>query len=152
MLIKTHVAITLFFALIFLSSVEYKISFVVVALLSTFLADVDSQFSLLGKYKPFRFLQFFVKHRTIFHSFSLLMLLTVFFVLFIPVLAFPFFLGYASHLIADSFTLRGIRPFYPFKTISSGKIKTGGKSETIVFVVFVLIDAFLILARISNIL
>jgi membrane-bound metal-dependent hydrolase YbcI (DUF457 family) len=152
MLIKTHVAITIFFVLLFFSVVEHKVSFVIVALLATFIADVDSQYSWLGKYKFFRFLQFFVKHRTIFHSFTFLILLTVFFVLFFPILAFPFFLGYASHLIVDSFTISGIRPFYPVKAVSSGKVRTGGKVETGIFVGFVLVDVFMILFRFFNIL
>ncbi len=152
MLIKTHLVITFFFILLFFSFVENKIIFVIVALFATFLADVDSQFSLLGKYKIFRFLQYFVKHRTIFHSFTFLILLTLFFVLFLPSLAFAFFLGYSSHLLADSFTVSGIKPFWPSKKISSGPLKTGSKSETVVFVIFLFVDLFLFFSRILSIL
>ncbi len=148
MLIRTHIAISLFFILLFISSVEHKISFVIIALLSTFIADIDSQYSVLGKHKIFRFLQFFVKHRTIFHSFTFLVLLSLFFVLFFPIVALPFFLGYGSHLLADSFTVQGIIAFYPFKKISSWKIKTSGKFETSVFLFFVLIDLLLFFIRI----
>jgi len=152
MLIKTHLSITIFFILLFISNVEHQIIFAVVALLATFFADVDSQFSILGRYKIFRFLQFFVKHRTIIHTFLFLFLVTLFFALFFPILALPFFLGYASHLVADSFTIMGIRPFWPSKKVSSGKIRTGNKSETVVFVVFVLVDIFLFFSKIFSIL
>lgn len=150
MLIKTHIAITLFFVLLLISVVENKILFVVVALLATFIADVDFQFSKLGKYKIARVLQFFVKHRGVIHSFTFLVLITLFFVLFLPVLALPFFLGYGAHLLADSFTIRGIRAFWPSKKVSSWKVKTGGKLETGIFVTFVLIDLLLFFIKISG--
>ena len=151
MLIKTHLSITLFFVLLFISAVEQKILFVVVALAATFIADIDSQYSTLGRYKPFRFLQFFLKHRGFFHSLIFLFLVTMFFVLFLPVVALGFFVGYAAHLLADAFTIRGIRAFYPSKKTSSWKIKTGGRSEMALFVFFILIDLLLLFTKISSI-
>ena len=50
MLLKTHVTITVFAILIFISAVEYKISFVCMALIATLIPDLDSSFSFLGKY------------------------------------------------------------------------------------------------------
>lgn len=151
MLIKTHLAIIVFFILLLISSVENKLVFISVALIATFIPDVDSKFSKLGQRKIFRPLQFFVKHRGILHSFIFLILITSFFVLFLPVVAFPLFLGYGIHLLADSFSREGIKPFYPFKKTSSGRIKTGGKTETSIFVFFVLADLFLLLANVFSI-
>lgn len=54
------------------------------------------------------------------------LVITLFFALFFPVISLPFFLGYSLHLFADSFTIQGIKPFYPIKKVSSWKIKTGG--------------------------
>jgi len=54
MLIKTHLAITLFFILLFLSNIEHKLVFVLVALLATFIPDIDFKYSKIGKYKAFR--------------------------------------------------------------------------------------------------
>jgi len=149
MLARTHLSITLFFVLIMLSIVEYKLVFVLTAFISTFIPDVDSKFSTLGKRKSFRILQFFVQHRGIFHSFIFLILVTLFFVLFFPVLALGFFLGYSLHLLADSFTLQGVRFFYPFGKKSSGLIKTGGRIETLIFVFFSVINLAIIFQRIS---
>ncbi len=140
MLNKTHIAITLFFVLLFLPIVNHKIAFIMVALIATMIPDIDSKFSSAGRRWIFRPIQFFLKHRDILHSFSFALILTLFFVLFFPILAFGFFLGYASHLVADSFTIWGIRPLYPHKTIIQGKIKTGGKSESIVFGIFLILD------------
>jgi inner membrane protein len=140
MLIRTHLAITLFFVLILFESVEHKLVFVVVALIATFIPDVDSKFSSLGKKKTFRIFQFFIKHRGVLHSFTFLLFITFILVLFFPVVALGFFLGYGMHLFADSFTKSGIKPFYPYWKKSSGNIKTGGRVEVIVLAFFVLVD------------
>ncbi len=150
MLIRTHLLITVFFILLFISSVEYKLVFVLVALIATYIPDVDSKFSTIGKKKTFRILQFFIKHRGIFHSFTFLIVITLFFVLFFPIIALAFFLGYGLHLLADSFTIRGIKPFYPYKKKSSWKIRTGGKSETSIFLFFLIADFGLLIWRITS--
>ncbi len=144
MLLRTHLTITIFFILIFLFSVEHKIVFVLVALFATFLPDMDTRFSVIGKKKILRIFQFFTKHRGMIHSFTFLISVTIILVLFFPILSFGFFLGYGLHLLADSFTIMGIKPFYPLKSKSCGKIKTGGRIETIVFVIFVILDVGLI--------
>jgi membrane-bound metal-dependent hydrolase YbcI (DUF457 family) len=131
--------------------VENKLVFVSIALIATFLPDIDSKFSKLGQRKVFRPLQFFVRHRGIFHSFIFLFLITLFFVLFLPVVAFPLFLSYSVHLLADSFSREGIKPFYPFKKNSSGSLKTGGKVETSIFVIFILADLFLLVFRVFGV-
>ncbi len=150
MLIKTHLSITLFFVLLFILTVEHKLVFAFVALTATFIPDIDSKFSSLGKKKPFRILQFFIKHRGIIHSFTFLLIIALFLVLFLPIAALPFFLGYGLHLLADSFTVKGIKPFYPFNKKSCGKIRTGGKSEIFVFALFVLADLFLLNLRVFS--
>ena len=150
MLTKTHVAISVFFILVLLGHVNNQVVFVSVALIATLLPDVDSKFSFMGRRKTFRVFQWFVKHRGIIHSFTFLLLFTLFFVLFLPVVALPFFLGYGLHLLSDSFTVEGIKPFYPYEKTSSWKIRTGGKTEMGVFVIFVLADLFLLLVMIFN--
>ena len=151
MLIRTHLSITLFFILLLISSIEHKLVFVMVALISTFIPDIDSRFSTLGKKKMLRILQFFIKHRGIIHSFTFLFIITLFFVLFFPIIALGFFLGYGLHLLADSFTIEGIKPFYPYNKKSSGRIRTGGKSETSLLVFFVIADLGLLIWRILSI-
>lgn len=148
MLIRTHLLITLFFVLLFISVVEYKFAFVLVALLATFIPDADSKFSTFGKRKSLRILQFFIKHRGMMHSFSFLILVTFFLVLFFPIISLGFFLGYGTHLLADSFTVQGIRPFYPLKKKSSWKIKTGKRTETIVFVFFLVGNLMLLMWKV----
>jgi membrane-bound metal-dependent hydrolase YbcI (DUF457 family) len=148
MLFKTHLVIAVFFIVLFLSAVNNKWLFVLVVLLSTLLADIDSEHSLVGRYLVFKPIQFLARHRGIFHSLTFLLLVSVFFAMFVPALAFAFFLGYGAHLIADSFTKEGIRPFYPLKARYSGWVTSGGRSEVIIFVVFIIVDLFLVAARV----
>ena len=151
MLIRTHLIIALFFILLLFSYAEDKILFVLVALFSTILPDIDSRFSRIGQRKIARILQFFTKHRGIIHSYTFLFIITLILILFVPVLAPGFFLGYGMHLFADSFTITGIRAFYPFKKQICGKIRTGGKAEMMIFIVFVIFDVLLVLAKISSV-
>lgn len=148
MLLKTHLSITIFFILLLINSVEHKIVFVIIALIATYIPDVDSRYSTLGRKRINRILQLFTKHRGMIHSFSFLLTITFFLVLFVPIVALGFFLGYGLHLFADSFTKNGIRPFYPWKKKSCGRIRTGGKFETSVFVGFVIVDIALFFVRV----
>lgn len=144
MLIKTHLVITLFFVLLLLPFVSHKIIFVVVSLIATYIPDIDSSNSKLGKKIIFMPLQFFVKHRGFFHSFSFLFLITFIFVMSIPIIALGFFAGYSLHLFADSLTLSGITPFPPWKKKISWKIRTGGMIEKILFFVLLVVNLLLI--------
>lgn len=148
MLLRTHLMITLFFILLLWNNVTDKLVFVLVAFIATIIPDVDSRFSILGRRKIARILQFFTKHRGVIHSFTLLLLFTLFFVLFFPILALGFFLGYGLHLLADSFTVEGIQPFYPYRKKAKGKICTGGKSEITVLVFFIVVSLLLFGVRV----
>ena len=151
MLIKTHLAVTLFFVLLFISFVKLPLLFLVVALLSTYIPDIDSKHSKIGHHFFLRPIQWFAKHRGFVHSFTFLILVTLGFALFFPIISLAFFVGYGSHLIADSFTVEGIKPFYPFKKSTSGSIRTGGISETNILVFFILIDFILLSMKFSSI-
>jgi inner membrane protein len=148
MLLKTHYAIILFFVVLFFSSVENKIIFLIFAFIGTQLPDVDSRYSKIGSKKLARILQLFTKHRGMIHSFTFLIILTIILVLIYPVSAFGFFLGYCLHLLADSFTIDGITPFYPFKNKSKGIIRTGGGLEIGLMIGFFIVDGILIFQKI----
>lgn len=151
MLIKTHLAITLFFVLLLLPFISNKIIFILIALLATYIPDIDLSSSKLGRKIIFRPLQFFVKHRGAFHSFTFLFLITFIFTMFIPIIALGFFVGYASHLFADSFTLSGITPFPPWKKKISGALRTGSNTEKILFFILLVVNLLLIVRYIFGI-
>lgn len=145
MLKKTHSAIGLAVGLYFLPFATYKFSFIPLVLLASLLPDIDSASSSIGQRKIFRPAQVFLKHRGALHSFTICALISIVFAFFYPIVALPFFLGYGFHLFADSFTVEGIRPFWPLKAASSGKIKTGGVVEKAIFGVFLLASIFFFL-------
>ncbi|MAH03687.1 hypothetical protein CMI39_02785 [Candidatus Pacearchaeota archaeon] len=150
MLIRTHLIITLFFILLLLPFVNNKLLFIIIALLATFVPDIDTKNSKLGKYLIFRPIQWFSKHRGIIHSISFLIFLTIILWLFFPEVSFGFFVGFSSHLIADSLTVSGVSLFYPISRKKfSGIIRTGGMSETIIFVIFLIADLWLLFSKFS---
>lgn len=149
MMLKTHLAIGAFLTLLFLPSVMYKLVFVIVVMGCTLLPDIDMSQSYLGKRKFLRPLQWFVKHRGFFHSFTLTVAVSLFFAFYIPILALPFFLGYSGHLIGDALTSEGIRPFWPFKHEIKWKVKTDGKLEKITFYLIMIINVILFIRLFS---
>ncbi|MEK6840508.1 MAG: metal-dependent hydrolase [Nanoarchaeota archaeon] len=144
MLWRTHLAIALAVALYFSNHVDKPLIFIPVVLISSFFPDIDSRFSHIGKKAIFRPVQWTASHRGIIHSYTLCILLSFLIALVYPVLALPFFLGYVSHLFADSFTSQGIRPFWPLKAVSRGAVTTGGKTDMVIFYTFVIIDLVLL--------
>ncbi len=144
MLKKTHLAIGLAVALYFLPYVKNKFIFIPVVLIASLLPDIDSAFSGFGRHKVVRPIQFFVKHRGLIHSYTICIILSLILAFYFPIFALPFFLGYSFHLLTDSFTVNGIRPFWPFRAVSSGKVVTGGRIDNVIFVTFIILDAFLI--------
>ncbi len=145
MLFRTHLIITIFFALLFFQYISNLPLFLFISVLATALPDVDTRYSKIGHYKLSRIFNFFVKHRGIVHSFTLLLIISVFLFSFFRQILFPFILGYSLHLIADSFTPVGIMPFYPLKMRIKGKIRTGGVIENFVFIIFLSGSLFLFL-------
>ncbi len=141
---RTHLALGVVVGLFLLPHVNSKWIFFPVVLVASLLPDIDSGFSSAGRNVFSRVLQFFVKHRGFVHSLTLAAAISLVFAFFVPVLALPFFLGYSFHLLADSFTVEGIRPFWPFKSVVKGRIRAGGRVEDGIFVVFLLLDALLL--------
>jgi len=144
MLNRTHIAFSLFLGLLFFKFSNNPLIFFIVLIVSTFLPDLDSYNSKIGKRFFSRVLTAFTKHRGIMHS--LLFFLGAYFLLYfyIPILSFGFFVGYGGHLFGDLITKRGLRLFYPFKFRIHGFLKTGGRLESVLFLIFVLLDVFLI--------
>lgn len=151
MLVRTHLTATLLGILLLIDSVEHKIVFVIVAFVATFIPDIDTAYSKLGKNKFFAPLRIFVRHRGFIHSLNFLILITLIAMLFFPTFSLGFFLGYSLHLFFDSFTIEGIFPFYPWGKKVSGKIRTAGKIEVGLFLGLILIDLFLLFFRFSTV-
>ncbi|MEK6792619.1 MAG: metal-dependent hydrolase [Nanoarchaeota archaeon] len=141
MLNKTHLAIGLFFMLFFLSRVVHVWTYVIVFLIATLLPNLD-------RFVSFRGIKIMgtvrVRKRGFFHSFTFCFIITFLLVWFFPIVAFPFFLGYGVHLLVDSWTIEGIKPFWPLRYTSKGSVKTGGGFEHILFYSFVVADLVMV--------
>lgn len=147
MLLRTHLAITIFAIILFFPYVNYPLQLVFVALLATILPDIDSRYSKIGKRKFAKILQILSKHRGFFHSITFCLIISIILAFFLPILSFGFFLGYSLHLLADSFTKLGIRPFWPLKLEAKGSILTGGNVEKGIFFTLCIIDFLLIIVK-----
>ena len=135
MIFKTHVVISLLVALLVfpLFSLNKGI-FLLIFLFAALLPDIDSPYSFFGR--RIKVIGWIFRHRGIFHSFFMLAALSaVVWVLFNPLYALVFGLGYLAHLLIDMLTYKGIYLFYPLKYRIKGFIKTNSLSEKIIFVV-----------------
>jgi len=150
-MLRTHLAINLLFIILFLPHISSIYIFIPVALIATLLPDLDTGFSTIGKMKGSKIIQFFVRHRGLFHSFTFCIIVSVILAAFIPILALPFFLGYSLHLLADSFTFEGIKPFWPLEASSSWKLRTGSLPETTLFIFFLIADFLVFIFTIKNV-
>jgi len=148
---KTHLAIALLAVLLFLPSVSAKLIFVPVALIAALMPDLDTSNSKIGNSRIFGMLRIFSKHRGFFHSLTFCLVISAVFSVFVPVIAFPFFLGYSVHLFSDSFTHEGIRPFWPSKKSSAGIVRTGGVVEKGIFISFLALDVLTLLVIIQQV-
>lgn len=140
MIHKSHLAFASALMLLFLPHVNNKFIFVPVILIAGLLPDIDSESSRLGHSKLLKPFHWFVRHRGMIHSFTFCVVVSLIFAFFIPVLSLPFFLGYFSHLFADSLTIEGIRPFWPMKKEVSGHLRTGGAVEEGIFLGLIFVN------------
>ena len=129
MMFKTHLFLGLVLAMVFLPVVSVKGVFVLAVLLGSVLPDADLGSSFLGKWRIFRPLQILVRHGGLFHSLTACALVSLVFAFVLPLWAFGVFLGFAGHLVLDSFPPDGVRPFWPSKGVVRGVVKTESMGE-----------------------
>ncbi len=147
MLFWTHVVITLFGILLVVDNVENGFLFLVVALISSIIPDIDSEHSKVGRRGLSKILASFSKHRGIFHSLFFVLIVGFVLWIYVPVISFAFVFGYLFHLLIDCFTKRGVRLFYPFKFRIHGFVKSGGFFEKLILVLFLVLDLMLIIIK-----
>ena len=151
MLIKTHIVLNLFSVLLLFDLIPQPALFLPFFILGTIFPDIDNKFSKIGRYKVFRILQLFFKHRGVIHSFTFLFLLALPLLWIKSNILVGFCFGYVLHLILDCFTLNGVRILYPLKIKIKGFLKTNGIIEKILFFLFFCLDFILLGARLFSI-
>ena len=146
MMFFTHLLFGIFASVLYFNFFNPNINFLIIVftiILASIIPDIDNPVSKIGR--KFKFVGFIFKHRGFFHSFLAIIIFGyIMFKLTSKELAIAFCFGYASHLIADAMTKKGVKLFHPFsKKALKGFIKTGGFLEWIVF--FILIILILII-------
>lgn len=150
MLFYTHLLAGFFFALLFLDYTENKLIFILITLFFSIFADIDSSNSKIGRYWFSKVLSAFSSHRGLFHSLFFVGGFYLLFRSYLPIIALPFLIGYLTHLILDTMTVRGLRLFYPFKIRFRGFVRTGKFFEIMFFVVLLVLTTILLSVRINQ--
>jgi membrane-bound metal-dependent hydrolase YbcI (DUF457 family) len=151
MMQKTHLAIAFCLIILAMPYFENKVTFFLVALFFSIIPDIDTANSRIGRSMFLRIFQFFTKHRGLLHSLTFAVFITAVFYMFIPNLAIPVLFGYSIHLILDTLTIEGTKPFWPFDIRIKGFIKTNSFLEQLSFFAFCFIDVVLIVVFIFEI-
>ena len=147
----THLAFGFFSGLILMDFVPLgnKYLFFVFVLFGALLPDIDTPNSKISHKIPVlpKILNLFAKHRGIFHSLFIAVLLGLFVSYFSKAYGIALFLGYSSHLLVDGLTKKGVNLLHPISKLRiSGPIETG-KLWEIVFLVVIVAGIFLSLVK-----
>ena len=144
MLFRTHIVFSL--AVYFLLSyyVAMPLYVLIFVLLATAFVDIDVKNSKFGNRWYFRPLQWLTRHRGVFHSLFLGLVLSLLIGMVNLWAGFGFFIGYVSHLLLDCFTRAGVRLFWPLGFKIKGFIKSGGIIEQVIFVLLLLGNIFIL--------
>lgn len=150
MMARTHLAFAL---LIYLLSLKFintnnKIIFLIFVLIGSLLTDIDTPKSKFGKkIKPLsNILSFLFGHRRLFHSvWTPLILFIIYRYFFKSIIILALVIGYLSHLFIDGLTKQGINILHPIANLRiKGFIETGSFLETILFIIFIVLNILLI--------
>ncbi|MBT3303668.1 metal-dependent hydrolase [Candidatus Woesearchaeota archaeon] len=138
---KTHIIFAILLSIIFIKILKPGniLLFLVISLIVSFLPDIDTPHSKLGRKV---FFSRFLKHRGFWHSIWAVILFTFIIMLFyVGVYVVAFVVGYMSHLLIDMSTKTGISLLNPLVNDRiKGPIKTGSILEKAIFwIIFALI-------------
>jgi membrane-bound metal-dependent hydrolase YbcI (DUF457 family) len=148
---RTHLLIAMFFGYWYFRlvpdfAVWEKYVFSIFIIGASLLPDIDLPTSSLGR--KHHFISYFATHRGAFHS-VWIPLFSLAFSKVVPAFRAPLtaiFVGYGAHLLADSVTKIGIKPFAPLsKWTIKGPFKVGSLLETAIsalVVMFFLVQPF----------
>ena len=138
MMYKTHAAFGFLIGLLTMGYFNVnKYVFLGTVVFGSLFVDIDENESYIGRrIKPLSSaIEFLFKHRGIFHSIFMALLIFLGFWQFGYIqYGYGFFVGYLSHLIADGLTVEGVRIFYPLSRLTvRGFARTNGIFEKIFF-------------------
>lgn len=144
MLFWTHLIVGIFGILLFISRYENWLGFLVFGIIGSVFLDIDSHNSKLGKKFLSRVSVSFTKHRGFIHSFLFVFLIYLILYYLFGSISTGFLIGGIIHLILDSFTIQGVKLFFPLKYRFRSFVRSGGFFEIILFLIFLILDVFLV--------
>ena len=145
---KTHLSVGFLAALLGIHALQpaNQVMFLMIALFASLLPDIDHPNAKIGRHV--KIIGFLFEHRGFFHSIWAI----AFFTLLVHiatanlVYSMAFMLGYASHILVDCLTPRGIMLLHPLSKFKiRGFVTTGGVIEYLIFVFLVLINIWQVL-------
>lgn len=149
MMFITHVAVALFVGLLKIRFIPIPINkyvFLAIVVFAALIPDIDTV-SFISRKLKLRYLSFFFEHRGFFHS----ILPMVFFMIITylvsgnPYYSLAVLIGFASHLVFDSLTKKGVAWFWPSKLRIKGRHKTGSWFDWFLLIIFAFLDVLLLL-------
>ncbi len=139
MLFMTHVLLGIVSFLLLQDWIGSSVTIFLLVLLGSILPDIDEAHSKINQWSGIlgKIVAFFSKHRGLYHSLLLAVLLF---------LALAYFwnwhyglailVGYVAHLLGDGITIQGLQIFYPFSDWKiKGPVRTGGFLEGLLFLI-----------------
>jgi len=143
MMFKTHLAFGFLVGLflIQLFNPSNQILFITLVVIASVLPDIDHPDSKIGK--NIKIIGYLFEHRGFFHSVFAIILFTfpVYYFLKSYILGFAVLAGYASHLIADCISIKGIMPLHPISRLKiRGFIRTNSSIEYLIFISLIILD------------
>ncbi len=137
MMFRTHLAIGILSSILINDYFNTGLLFSIALIASTSLPDIDHQGSWIGRRlwifsRPINIL---FGHRGITHSLLIPILILAFSMYYgYGLIGMAVMIGYASHIISDSFTSEGVKIAYPLsKKTYSGPLRTNGIGEWAIF-------------------
>jgi inner membrane protein len=145
----THLAFSFMLGILLIKqlSIKNQILYILIFMLFSLVPDIDKVNSKIGKkVKPLAFLiNLILGHRGVVHSIFVPIIIYLLLFNFNMNLAIICSVGYLSHLILDCTTKSGLRFLWPLKKKLKGFIKTGSIVENVLFVIFLIIDVYLLI-------
>jgi inner membrane protein len=137
MLARTHASVSLFVSILVLNHYKLGIPFILTAFICSILPDLDTPKSKVGRrIRPIStIIKFLIGHRTFIHAVWLWAIASLLVFPWSTEVAIGIGIGYGTHLLLDALTKSGVQPLFPFPPKIMFLLKTGGITETLIFIV-----------------
>lgn len=152
MMFLTHLVFGIFISVLAIKSeflnINNNILFLIIISLSSIIPDIDFFRSTINKKtRTVTYaISYFFKHRGILHSIFVPIIIYIIIYTFNTDIALAILLGYSSHIILDSLTKAGTRPFMPItKYKIKGFVKTRGLMDFLILIILIILTVIVII-------